>query len=148
MHWAWLGAFLVVGLVTIWTGVKDRQNADLSQNNMQTTVQGLKDSIEKLTVPVSAQPSAEGSRDPDEIYQIGSSVGKVTGARITPNESKIYFAEIDNTGNLDRSKTFEYRDYVIRLVSAQSYVGMLIGPAGVATNVYQNAVCEIVGRSH
>jgi hypothetical protein len=136
--WTWFGAFLIIGAITVVVGVKDRQNSD-------ATLNGLKDAIDKLTKPIGAE-NVRPSRDPDSIYQNGAQVGQVTGARITLNQSQVYFDQIKNAGNLDRSKTFEYRDLILRLVRADSYAGMLVSPEGVATNVYQRVVCEIVGR--
>jgi hypothetical protein len=143
--WVWFAAFLVAGVLAIGTTIKDRINTDAAQEVLKDTVNSLKDAINKLTKPISNQSTAP-ARDPDAIYQNGNAVGRVTGARITLNESRVYFDQIENTGNLDRSKTFEYREYILRLLRADTYIGMLVTPSGVANNVYQHAVCEIVGR--
>jgi hypothetical protein len=101
-----------------------------------------------MTKPISA-PSVKPARDPDALYQNENVVGNVIGARITLNESKVYFEQIENTGHLDTQKNFEYRDYILHFLRADSYIGMLVqAPGGVATNVYQRVVCEIVGRVH
>jgi hypothetical protein len=148
VHWIWVGSFVLVGIVAIGVGIKDRYNADAAQEELKSTIKGLKDSIDKMTTPVSA-PSVRPARDPDAIYQNENVVGKVIGARITLNESKVYFEQIENAGNLDTNKNFEYRDYVLRFVRADAYIGMLVqAPGGVATNVYQRVVSEIVGRVH
>jgi hypothetical protein len=144
IQWIWIVGFVVVGFIAIGTGIADRRNADAAQDRLQQDIKGLKDAVEKLTQPIS-EPTIKG-RDPDTIYQNGNSVGKVIGARITLNESKVYFEQIENAGNLDRFKTFEYRDYVLRFLGADSFTGMLVTPGRVATNVYQHVVCEIVGR--
>ena len=69
--------------------------------------------------------------------------------RITLNESKVYFDQVENAGNLDTRKPFEYRDYVLKFIRADSFTGMLVqAPGGVATNVYQHVVSEIIGRTH
>jgi hypothetical protein len=57
------------------------------------------------------------------------------------------FDEIDNSGSLDRSKPFEYRDLILRMIRADSYIGLLISPAGAIPSVYRRVVSEIVGRS-
>jgi hypothetical protein len=148
LHWLWVGAFVLAGLVAIGVGIKDRLSADAAQEELKVTIKGLKDSIDKMTRPVSA-PSVKPARDPDGLYQNESVVGKVVGARITLNESKVYFEQIENAGHLDTNKNFEYRDYVLHFVRADSHIGMLVqAPGGVATNVYQRVVCEIVGRVH
>ncbi len=147
MGWVWFAAFLIIGLIAIVASVKDRQNADAEQSELKKTIDGLRDTIDKLTQPIGKAVGAT-TRDPDTIYQNGAAAGHVVGARITLNQSQVYFDQIENAGNLDQSKTFEYRDYVLRLVRADSYIGMLVSPSGVATNVYQHVVCEIVGRTH
>lgn len=143
-----MGRFVLVGLVAIGVGIKDRLNADTAQEELKNTINGLKDSIDKMTKPISA-PSVKPARDPDALYQNENVVGNVIGARITLNESKVYFEQIENTGHLDTQKNFEYRDYILHFLRADSYIGMLVqAPGGVATNVYQRVVCEIVGRVH
>lgn len=148
LHWGWVGGFVLVGLVAIGVGIKDRRDAGAAQEQLETTINGLKDSIDKLTKPVSRQ-STKPARDPEALYQNENVVGKVTGARVTLNESKVYFEQIENAGNLDTRKNFEYRDYVLHFIRADSYTGMLVrAPGGVATNVYQRVVSGIVGRVH
>jgi hypothetical protein len=138
--WLWVAAFAIVGLITIIVGIVDRRNADAA-------VKGLKDSIDKLTKPVAENTSP--ARDPDTLYQNGNVVGKVAGARISLNDSKVYFEQVEDAGNLDTKKNFEYRDYVLRFVRADSFVGLLVqAPGGVKNSVYQRVVCEIVGRTH
>ena len=73
-------------------------------------------------------------------------MGTVVAPRITMNESKVYFEEVKNAADLDTTRTFEYRDLILKVVSARSYIGMLVTPSGVETNVYQDVVCDIVGR--
>jgi hypothetical protein len=145
-HWAWLAAFVVAGSVAIFAGVKDRMASDAGQQELKATINGLRDSIDKLTKPLGNETTPP-KRDPDTLYQNGGPVGKVTGARITLNESKVYFDQIENAGNLDLSKVFEYRDYNLRFVRADSHIGMLVTNNGVATNVYQHVVCDIAGRT-
>jgi hypothetical protein len=146
--WSCVAAFAVLGLVAIGVSIKDRHNVDAAQEELKTIIKGLQDSIDKMTKPVTA-PTAQLARDPDALYQNESGVGKVIGARITLNESKVYFEQIENAGHLDTNKNFEYRDYILRFVRADAYIGMLVqAPGGIATNVYQRVVCEIVGRVH
>jgi hypothetical protein len=146
--WSCVAAFAMVGLIAISVGIKDRNNADAAQLELKNTINGLKDALDKMTRPISA-PSIKPARDPDALYQNENVVGKVIGARITLNESKVYFEQIENAGNLDMNKNFEYRDYVLHFVRADSFIGMLVqAPGGVKTSVYQRVVCEIVGRVH
>jgi hypothetical protein len=143
-RWSWGGSFLIVGLLAIIAGTIDRKHSDARQDQLQNDINGLRDAVQQLTKPL--QPVVRAARDPDALYQNGNGVGKVTGARITLNESKVFFEQIENAGNLDTSKPFEYRDYVLRFIRADSHIGMLITPSGVATNVYRNVVCGIVGH--
>lgn len=147
-HWISIGAFVLAGVLAVVIGIADRHNSDNAQQELKDTVKGLKDSIDQLTKPV-PQKSQLPSRDPDSLYQNENIVGKVVGARITLNDSKVYFDQIENSGNLDTKKNFEYRDYVLHFIRADAFIGMLVqAPGGVATNVYQRVVCEIVGRVH
>jgi len=147
IHWFWVGGFVLVGAIAIAIGIRDRRNADAEQQKMETIINGLKDSIDKMTKPIIAPTISQ--HDPDGLYQNGNMVGKVVAPRITLNESKVYFDQIENAGNLDTKKTFEYRDYILKFLRADSFIGMLVQvPGGVATNVYQRVVCEIVGRAH
>jgi hypothetical protein len=140
MLWVWVVAFIIVGLIAIVVSVIDRRNAD-------DAIKGLKDSIDKMTKPVSE--SIRPARDPDALYQNGNVVGKVAGARITLNDSKVYFEQIEDAGNLDTKRTFEYRDYVLRFIRADSFIGLLVqAPGGVKNSVYQRVVSEIVDRAH
>ena len=112
--WFWMVAFVVVGIIAIIFGIIDRLNADAA-------IKGLKGSLEIVTKPVPA--NTRPARDPDTLYQNGNVVGKVVSARITLNDSKVYFEEVEDAGALDTKKTFEYRDYILKLVRADSFVG-------------------------
>jgi hypothetical protein len=142
--WAWIAAFIVVGIFTVVFSGRDRRNSDRAQEDLRQQISGLKDAIDNLTKPVPRE-KAEPERDPDALYQNGNVVGTVTGARLTLNQSKVYFAHIKNAGHLDRNRPFEYRQYLLKFVRADSYTGMLISTDGSATNVFGNVVCDIVG---
>lgn len=145
---ATIAAFILLGGIAAFLVVMDRLNSDKAQADLKHTIDGLRDSIDKLTRPISA-PSIKPARDPDALYQNENVVGKVVGARVTLNESKVYFEQIENASNLDTNKNFEYRDYVLHFVRADSFIGMLVqAPGGIKTGVYQRVVCEIVGRVH
>jgi hypothetical protein len=117
-HWVWVIAFIFLGVSAIVVGSWDRRNADAQQENLQTTINGLKDTVDKLTKPIASPTNPE--RDPDALYQNGNVVGKVVAPRITLNESKVYFDRIENAGNLNTKKTFEYRDYIRRIQVANA----------------------------
>jgi hypothetical protein len=146
LQWVWVGSFAVLGILAVISQISDRHATDKDQRELKESVKGLKDSIEKMTKEP-AQPLKQTQRDPDGIYQNGNSIGKIIGARITLNESKVYFREIQNAAGFDTSKPFEYRDYILRFIRADSYTGMRISTDGVAMNVYGNVVSEIIGRS-
>jgi hypothetical protein len=94
-------------------------------------------------------PAQKVERDPDGIYQYGRMVGKVIAPRIVLNQSRAFFDQIQNAGDLDRAKAFEYRDHMLRFLKAESFAGMSIVVGGpVANNVYSGVVCEIVGRTN
>jgi hypothetical protein len=146
-RWFWGIAFGLVGVLTIAASVKVVADSGAAQKTLSNDIKGLKDAIDKLTQPLT-KPSPLPQRDPDTIYQNNSPAGRVIAPRITLNESKIYFDEIQNAGNLDTNKTFEYRDFILHMTRADSFIGMLVTPSGVATSVYQHVVCEIVGRAN
>lgn len=146
LQWVWVGAFAILGVLAVISQVSDRHATDKDQRALKESVKGLQDSIEMMTKPL-AQPLKQTQRDSDFLYQNGNSAGKAIGARITLNESKVYFSEIQNADGLDTRKPFEYRDYILRFIRADSYTGMRVSNEGVATNVYSNVVCEIAGRS-
>ena len=146
VHWIWVAAFVLFGAAAIVVGIQDRRSADIGQKKLAATINGLRDSINKLTQPVTT-PTVP-ARDPDSLYQNGNVVGKVIAPRITLSESRIFFEQIENAGNLDKQKNFEYRDYILKFIRADSFIGMLVQPGSVAANVYKHVVCEIVGRLH
>jgi hypothetical protein len=144
-HWIWGIAFIIIAILTIMSSVKQQHDSDSVQRELAQKLEGLQNAIKALTKPLLPK-RVKPIRNPDSVYQNGIAVGTVIAPRITLNESKIYFEEIQNATNLDRSSSFEYRDFVLRIISARAYIGMLITPNGVATGVYRNVVCEIIGR--
>lgn len=143
IRWVWMAAFAIIGIAAFSVGVADRHSSDGEQDALRREIKGLTEAVKALTKPVET-PSP--GRDPDTIYQNGMPAGKIKSARITLNDSKIYFDQLENAGSLDRAKTFEYRDFRLRFIRADSYIGMLVTSDGVANNVYQHVVSEIVGR--
>src|ERR1035437_7850174 len=107
-QWVWVAAFAILGILAVISQISDRRATDKDQRELQESVKGLRDSIDKLTKPP-AQASKQTQRDPDAVYQNGNTIGKVVGARVTLNESKVYFGEIQNAAGFDIHKPFEYR---------------------------------------
>ena len=145
-HWAWIAGFVLVAILTFLAGIEQWHSTETSQDELNKNVKELKVAVEALTKPL--PKDTDRSRDPDAIYQNGAVVGKVIAPRIALNQSKIYFEQLQNAGKLDQSKPFEYRDFELKIGKVDSYIEMLVSSAsGVATNVYQHVVCDIVGNS-
>jgi hypothetical protein len=139
-------ALMGVG-ITVWAPSIVQQHAsDAAQDDLKQSINDLKKAVEALTKPLPTPQVVEPARNPDGIYQNNTLVGTVVAPRITLNESRVYFDELLNAANLDTKRPFEYRDLILRMISAGGYIGMLVTNEGVATNVYRNVVCEIVGR--
>jgi hypothetical protein len=141
-HWPLGISFALVGTLTVSATWKQVRDSDKAQSDLTNSVNELKLTLDKLTYPV----KQTNGLDPDAIYQNGSIVGRVIAPRITLNQSRVYFDRLQNAGNLDRKKTFEYRDYILKMLGAGGYTGMLITPGEVANSVYTNFVTEIVGH--
>jgi hypothetical protein len=141
-HWTWGISFALVGALTVSATWKQARDSDKAQGDLTNSVNELKLTIDKLTIPV----KQTNGLDPDSIYQNGGIVGHVIAPRITLNQSRVYFEQLQNAGNLDRGRTFEYRDYILKMLGAGGYTGMLITPGEVANSVYTNFVAEIVGH--
>lgn len=92
--------------------------------------------------------AAEPARDPDTIYQRGLAVGKVVAPRVFLNESKVTFDELYDTSDLDRSREFEYRNFILRVVQVQKTIGERseVSEAGsvVRKAILGGVVCAIV----
>jgi hypothetical protein len=142
-HWPWIVAFALVGVLTFGGSWKQINESDAAQIELTDSVNSLREAVSKLTIPVKQGVGI----DPDAIYQNGSIVGNVIAPRITLNQSRIYFDQIQNAGNLDRNRLFQYRDYNLKFVGFGSYAGMLISSGGAVSSVYTNVVGEIIGSN-
>jgi hypothetical protein len=143
LHRQYKWAFGVLSLIGLALVIVITVRNGLIQSSISAKLDELKQAVEALTQPPRAAPP---SRNPDGIYQNGDLIGLAIAPRISLNESKIYFQEIQNATNLDRAKPFVYRDFILHMISASNYSASLITPTGVATGVYRNVVCEIVGN--
>jgi hypothetical protein len=136
----------MVAALTILGALKQQQDADAAQAALAKSLGDLKQAVYALTKPLSAAPSQTApARDPDGVYQNDRLVGTVIAPRITLNESRVYFAEIQNATDLDINKPFEYRDFVLRVIHVNARIGLLLSPGSVSTGVLENVVCEIIG---
>jgi hypothetical protein len=77
--------------------------------------------------------------DPDAIYQRGSPAARVSGVRISRDQSRIYFAQVSDAANLDTSAPFVFRGYMLNFRSAGSR-------SGSPPDVYGNMICSVRGR--
>jgi hypothetical protein len=93
-----------------------------------------------------SQADGQLKHDPDTIYQLNKSVGTVVAPHINLNNGTILFEEIDNTVNLNRTKEFEYRDYVLNITDIGYSIGFFFGAHGPKSGVLVNVKCEIIRR--
>ena len=69
--------------------------------------------------------SAQPAQASDTIYQGGTEVGMVFGGRRSPTDAMIFeFVEITHSSRLDTRFPFEFNGVILRMVHAQSRVGM------------------------
>jgi hypothetical protein len=146
LHRQYKWAFGVLSLIGLSLVIVIAARNGLVQSSVNAKLDELNQAVEALTKPLPAVSPSKSLRDPDGIYQNGRLAGTVVDPRITVNQSKVYFEKITNAKDLDRTKPFQYRDFILRMTNIGGYVGMLISPSGVEAGVYQNVVCEIIDR--
>jgi hypothetical protein len=102
--------------------------------------------VEKL---INSPRALVPDHDPDLIYQHGVAVGHVTGAQPRLNESLVYFAAITDSQNLDRSRDFQYRKWVLHFASnpVEGSAGIQLTPQGPQMAVLNEQLCRIVGAA-
>jgi hypothetical protein len=101
-----------------------------------------------IKVPViSGAAGVEASRDPDKVYQLGQPVGDVSQVDIRLHDGTVTFGEMENTGNLDRNATFEYRQYTLQMQQPpRTSAGLSIDMNGTTVaNKLEGVVCKIIG---
>jgi hypothetical protein len=102
--------------------------------------------IDKLIAPTPIPARGRtAEHDPDAIYQRGIAVGHVTGAEPRLNESTVYFSEIKDTQNLDRSRDFQYRKWILHLAGHAHGSGISFSSQGPELAVLEDSLCKIVG---
>lgn len=126
-RWLRLGALLIIGLLALEASGAFRSSTAAAQQNMDGTRP-----LEKEAIPPRG--------DPDAIYQRGNPAARVSGPRIALDQSMIYFAQVSDAENLDITKPFLYRGYMLNFVSAD-------GNSGTPDKVYSNMVCKVRGRT-
>jgi hypothetical protein len=136
-RWALVCAVVAISLLVIEAGDKRQSQANAAQYGAANT-DGWRQAADQSTRPLG--PDAIPPRgDPDSIYQRGNPAGKVTGARITLDGSRIYFAWVSDAENLDTTKPFVFRGYMLRFVGADAGNGV--------EQPYRNMVCAVRGRA-
>jgi uncharacterized membrane protein YhdT len=66
-------------------------------------------------------------RDPDGIYQHGVQVGMVRLPIVQPSQSAAQFDQIIEAADFDITQPFEYREWVLRLISRDAETGGQVG---------------------
>ncbi len=99
--------------------------------------------IQRMFQKAVAPPEWVATRDPNKIYQGGKIVGDVSGP-VEPKDRQVSFAQLSNTGDLDRGQPFEYQRLRLRVVRIHTAVGMKVEPSRTLTNVLEDVLCEIV----
>jgi hypothetical protein len=73
--------------------------------------------------------------DPDKVYQSGSAVGNVIGAKEDKTRGVVYFQQIATRGTFDQFQDFEYRGYVLHIADKDE-----VGSTWVAGQTFENFI--------
>ena len=103
--------------------------------NLNSTIAGLRAENAELRSKLSVKPvqtieppKNSPMRDLDGIFQLGSQVGKVTGAKTDGGNSTVFFKNIFSEGNFNPNANFEYRDLTLHVKKlGRSVSGKLLG---------------------
>jgi hypothetical protein len=120
--------------------------------NLNSTIEDLRAENAELRSKLSVKPvqtietpKNPPVRDPDGIFQLGSQVGKVTGAKTDGGNSTVFFKNIFSEGKFNPNANFEYRDLVLHVKKlGHSVSGKLLGKKIVQ---HIDVECLIVRRS-
>jgi hypothetical protein len=83
---------------------------------------------------LAARPAAV-PRDPDKVYQSGSAVGNVIGAKEDKARGVVYFQQIATRGQFDQFQDFEYRGYVLHIADKDE-----VGSTWMAGQTFENFI--------
>ena len=83
-------------------------------------------------------------RDPDKVYQSGSAVGNVIGAKENKAGGVVYFQQIATGGLFDQFQDFEYRDYELH-IAQEDMVGST-QRAGQTSENFIHVTSKITGK--
>ena len=87
-------------------------------------------------------PEREIVRDPDTIYQHGLPVAKIVAAHEDMSISSVWFDRINSTGKFDKTKEFEYRNYVLIVYKSDADTSVSFGGTNNISII--NPVCRIL----
>lgn len=90
-------------------------------------------------------PPPPSARDPDAIYQWGKEVGRVHGANVSLGTATATFDAIHGTGDFNSEMDFEYRDYILKLVSNSTTATTGFGGV-MQAKMYRQVQTQIVGK--
>jgi hypothetical protein len=74
-------------------------------------------------------------RDPDKVYQSGSAVGKVIGAKEDKARGVVYFQQIATGGQFNQFQDFEYQGYVLHIAQED-----MVGSTQRAGQTFENFI--------
>lgn len=103
------------GRAEYWRGIAAAQ---------QQSIEDLKGRPQQVVVQTTSAGApalaAQPSRDPDTFYQDDRPVGLVEDVRIDFPSGTITFGSVSETGQLDRTRPFKYRNYTLQFVGYSS----------------------------
>ena len=141
---AGIGAYWLAGLR--YNEVVEQKNAETDA--LRTQVSELQDQLRNLLEQLLRRERERASttaRDPDGIYQLGSQVGTVQGARVDESRGTVTFDTITGAIQFNTGATFEYRDFILRAknthIETRGSISSQTGRSLVQVS------CEIVGRA-
>ena len=136
------GAYWLAGLR--YNGIVEQKNAEVDA--LRTQVSELQDQLRNLLEQLLRRERASmTARDPDGIYQFGSQVGTVQGARVDESRSTVSFDIIAGAMQFNTGANFEYRDFILRAKNAHIETrGSMSSQTG---RSLVQVSCEIVGRA-
>ena len=98
----------------------------------------------KPSAPATTPAGRTGNYQEDAIYQDGNVVARVVGAEVRGDAREIYFAEINNSGNLILPEECEFRKYRL-MIQRIEYASRIDQGAPEKGRVLRGVVAEVLG---
>jgi hypothetical protein len=98
----------------------------------------------KPSAPATTPAGRTGNYQEDAIYQDGNVVARVVGAEVRGDAREIYFAEINNSGNLILPEECEFRKYRL-MIQRIDYASRIDQSAPEKGRVLRGVVAEVLG---